>query len=447
MKEAITRNPGTKIISLVIAVLLWIFINGLIDPVTTKVIKNLPVTLLNAEQMESVNKIFEVTSGDTITIKIQGKRSVIEDLSADDFLATADITTKNELNAVEIVVTCTTHEESEVEIIEKKTSEGTGMMKLTLEDSDTQSFAVSVIPDGTVLEGNYITETSVSPNLITILGSKTQIAKIAKIAVLVNVEGVSNSFQQTSIPVVYDENGNVVDSVKLTMSAEQVQVNVTLLPTKSITLNVLKTGTAFYDYACTGIEYAPNTVLIAGKAAALMRISSLELFCDISNARADIEEELDIEAALQEQYGETYILVGDNDKVSVKATIVKMETKEISVLTSMIELKNLEESLTAEFSAISTSVKVVGVPAYLTDITVSQLTPYIDCSAFTAPGTYLALVRAEAPDNVETKVTTIEITISEKQDLLPISEGDDVSAPENDEPAEGEAGMTPVPEP
>ena len=54
MKERLTRNFGMKIISLIIAVFLWIIINGLTDPITTEVIENIPVRLVNEDAMDSV---------------------------------------------------------------------------------------------------------------------------------------------------------------------------------------------------------------------------------------------------------------------------------------------------------------------------------------------------------------------------------------------------------
>lgn len=419
MKERLTRNFGMKIISLIIAIFLWIIINGLTDPITTEVIENIPVRLVNEDAMDSVGKIFEVVSGENITVKVRAKRSVAESLDAEDFLAVADVTKMSEMHAVEIVVKCARYSENEVEILSKRTADGTGMMMLALEESDTQSFAVSVVPDGTVADGYYITETQASPNLLTITGSKTQVGRIAKIAVLVNVDGASGSFVQSGTPIVYDNNGNVVESSKLSFSSDQVQVSMTLLPTKQIQVNVKQNGTPFYNYDCTGIEYAPNTLLIAGEKEDLEKVSQLELSCDISNARTDVEEELGIEEYLRERYGNKYILVGENDHVSVKASIERMQSKEIRVLTDNLELRNLAEDLQVEFSEVATGITVVAVPKYLNDITSVSLQPYVDCSNYTEPGEYLAMICTQELEHAEVKYASVQITVSQKTETVP----------------------------
>ena len=413
MKERLTRNLGMKIISLIIAVFLWIFINGLTDPITTEVIGDIPVKLINEEAMDSVGKIFEVISGDNISVKVRARRSVAEALNAEDFLAVADVTKMTEMNAVEIVVTCPGYGEDEVEILSKQTDDGTAMMMLALEDSDTQSFAVSVVPDGMVAEGYCITESLVSPNLLTITGSKTQIAKIAKIAVLVNVDGATGSFVQSGTPIVYDSNGNIVESSKLELSSEQVQVSMTLLPTKQIQVSVTQNGTPFYGYDCTGIEFAPNTVQIAGKSEDLAKIAKLSLKCEVSNARENVEVDLNIEDELNRLYGDKYILVDESEHVSVKASIERMQSKELTFLTGGIELRNLKENLSVEFSDLTAELTVVAVPEYLEKVSASVLKPYIDCATYDEPGSYIAIIRTQEQEHVEVKYASVQITVSD----------------------------------
>jgi len=413
MKERLTRNLGMKIISLIIAVVLWIIINGLTDPVTTTVVEDIPVRLVNEEAMESVGKIFEVLSGDSINVKVRAKRSVAEKLNTDDFLAIADVTKMSELHAVEIVVSCLRYDDTEVEILSKQTKDGTGMMMLALEDLDTQSFVVSVVPDGSAADGYYITETQASPNLITITGSKTQIAKIAKIAVLVNVNGAAAPLIKSGTPIVYDENGNVVDMTKISLSSEQVQVSVTLLPTKRIDINVVEEGEPFYNYDCTGIEFAPNSILIAGQKSSLDKVTQLDLSCNISNARENVEAELSIEEALKQAYGTEYILVDEIDRVSAKAVIERMESKEVTILTNAIEIQGLADHLEVVFEDVTKNLKVVAVPQVLNTITSATLKPYIDCSEYVNPGTYFAVIHTQESEE-RVKLTTIQIEIKEK---------------------------------
>ncbi len=410
MKNILTRNIGLKIVSLILAVVLWIFINGMIDPVTTVTIKDVPVSILNEDAMQSSNKIYEVISGDKIDIKVRAKESIANKLTINDFKATADFLYNSyfgDVNNVMIDVSCITYTENEVEIVDGMNE----IMNLSLEDTDSQSYAVSVVADGTVADGYYIAETAASPNLITISGTKTQISKIAKLKVLVDVEGASDSFDVKGTPVLYDSEDNVVDASKLTLSSEQVDVSVRLLPTKEIDLKVVPEGDAYYNYVCTGIEYAPQTIVIAGEEEDLAAISYLQLVCVISGAKADIETDLSIEDALTELYGSKYIIVDkDTTTAKVKATIEKLDTTDISMLASNIEARNVQDGLRVSYLTLTTVLKVYGLASDLEDVSSATVKPYIDCSECTSPGTYTLPVMTEQ-NGLEIRSSAIEITI------------------------------------
>ena len=191
-------------------------------------------------------------------------------------------------------------------------------------------------------------------------------------------------------------------------------MSMTLLPTKQITINVTPKGTPFYSYDYVGIEYAPHTVQIAGKQRELDKIFQLDLICDIDNARMDVETELGIRDALSELYGDKYILVEEVDKVSVKADIEKMETKDVSVFTGAIELQNLPENLTAEFKDITVNLRAMAVPEVLEKVNATSLKPYVDCSEYKQPGVYYAVIRTQGQERVDIKLASVELTVSEK---------------------------------
>lgn len=71
MKQVLTRNVGLKILSLFLAVLSWVVIMNIDDPYITKTIDDIPVNILNENAVEENNKMYEIDSGDTATIKVK----------------------------------------------------------------------------------------------------------------------------------------------------------------------------------------------------------------------------------------------------------------------------------------------------------------------------------------------------------------------------------------
>ena len=97
-------NIGYVVGSIVLAFLLWLIVANISDAQTTREIINIPVTQLNGDVLEELDKVYDVASGDTVDIVIKGRRSLVETLGRDDFVATADLANMSITNAVPIEV-------------------------------------------------------------------------------------------------------------------------------------------------------------------------------------------------------------------------------------------------------------------------------------------------------------------------------------------------------
>ena len=100
IKDKIFKNFGYKLLSVFFACLLWLVVMNTSDYQTTKEIDNIPVTQLNGDVLNELDKLYEVAKGDTVDIVVKGRRSVIGDLSASDFIATADLSEMSITNTV-----------------------------------------------------------------------------------------------------------------------------------------------------------------------------------------------------------------------------------------------------------------------------------------------------------------------------------------------------------
>ena len=72
--------------------MLWLIVLNIDDPNTSKVITNIPIQIENANAITDLNKVYTVVAGDTASVSVTGPRSIVDKLSATDFVATADFT-------------------------------------------------------------------------------------------------------------------------------------------------------------------------------------------------------------------------------------------------------------------------------------------------------------------------------------------------------------------
>ena len=73
MKDVVLHNIGIKVLSLIGALFVWLIIINIDDPYKTKVFQ-VPVETINESALQSVNKVFEITSGSIANVKVGGKR-------------------------------------------------------------------------------------------------------------------------------------------------------------------------------------------------------------------------------------------------------------------------------------------------------------------------------------------------------------------------------------
>lgn len=104
MKSKWMNNLGLKVISLVVAFILWLVIINTTDPIITKKFTDIPVQIINENVITSLNQVYEVEDGDMVDVIVKGKRSFVEELTNDDFSASADLSKLSTVNTAGIQV-------------------------------------------------------------------------------------------------------------------------------------------------------------------------------------------------------------------------------------------------------------------------------------------------------------------------------------------------------
>ena len=73
MRERLTHNFGLKILSLALAVLVWLVVLSIEDPVYTREFSDISVTEINGDQITEAGKAYSYVGGNTVSVKVKGK--------------------------------------------------------------------------------------------------------------------------------------------------------------------------------------------------------------------------------------------------------------------------------------------------------------------------------------------------------------------------------------
>ena len=286
MRKKLTNNLGMKIISLMLAIVFWLVVITMEDPEQTKTLE-IPVTKINEELIRENDKTYEVIEGNTVTITVRARQSILKDLTAKDFEATADFADLSFTGAVPIEVTVLRNAN-----------------QVSIEDLSSVDKMVATKAEGTVITGKALGSISVEPNIIRVEGAKTTIDRISSIYAVVNVSGISDDCSFVVEPVLYDSNGNEIDSTEITFSEDSLKVNVTLLDTKTVPVKWNIDVSPADGYGIESSDYSPSEVEIAGSREFLDSIDAITLDDYVADGISEnVEAEEDLESIVKEMGG------------------------------------------------------------------------------------------------------------------------------------------------
>ena len=169
MKKKLTSNIGLKILSVLLAAILWLVITNVEDPVKSRPFTNVAVDIQNEEVINVPDKVYEIIEGETVSFRVLAKRSVVDNLTSNDFNVTADFSKL--LSGGNTVLIDVTSKKGEVTITDLKPK----TLTIRQEEISKEDFKVNVIQKGEVTEGYYVGEKTASPLIVRVSGPKGRI--------------------------------------------------------------------------------------------------------------------------------------------------------------------------------------------------------------------------------------------------------------------------------
>lgn len=385
MKEKLTRNISLKVLSVILASILWLVITNLDDPIRTEDFYNVPVEILNEDAIDELGQVYEIVEGKTVNFTAAARRSIADNLTVSDFRVTADFSKLSEVHAVTIDISSPRYG-NDVTI----TSGLYQMMKVELEDLADRHFKVKVVQQGEPAEGYYVGNKSTN-TILKVSGPKSKIERIEEIVVEVDVTDVTGPFRIYEEPKALDAEGNVIDASNLSFSENSIAINIAVYKTKKIDLEIKAAGTPANGYVMTKLEYEPKSIEIAGEDSSLKSISKLVIDESIEGASKNIEKEVDIQGELPDGV----VLVGEDKTAVVNISIERAETKEVTIWPGDLEIRNKAQDLNLSFlTSGPITILVSGPKDAVAEVTRNSIKPYIDLTGYTS-GTYAVEIKVQ----------------------------------------------------
>ena len=386
MKTKLLNNLLLKLLSVAAAMVLWLIVVNIDDPITDVSFRNIKVDIVNADILADQGQVYRVVEGtDTVDLTVYARTSVAGRLQASDFRATADVQKDLRYDSmVSISVSYVGGNARTEDAIERI-------------DQSRSNVLVSI-------------EESV---VVEITGPKSTVDEIREVVAEVNIAGITGTAVRTCTLKLIDGNGDEMDDTYLEYAEKDqpFQVTVTTLNTKEVGISFDVSQAAPEGYGLSAISYTPQTVTIAGEQSNIRPILNLDIPAEALNPdgqTGSVEQTVDIS-----QYLPDGIRIPDENEreIVVRMEIIPYETTSYTFVPGQIHFANIQEGLEldAEDSG-DVTIQVSGLPADLAALTQDSIQLTADLADCTRAGSYTVPVTVTVPDGY-TCSDTPEITV------------------------------------
>lgn len=387
------------ILALVAAIVLWGYVLGEINPTSSTVVRNVPVTFLNEEALEAEGLTILSVSSETVNVTISGQRTAITRAEAGDFTITADVEAlKMGENTVRLNVTGPRGVEIERTNIEKLT--------IVVDKKVSEEKPVDTLVIGEVSDDKEVSIEEIEKETVNVSGPESLVDNVEKMVAYINAEDIESKTKTIGAEMIaVDKDGSKVEGVTVEGGTKN-NITVIMLGKKTVKLDVPVSG-----LETDGVEREakiPETVVIKGSEEALADVSAIKCReLDLKNVNESIT------LSLTPILPEGIELSEESKNLTAQIKVREIASKSFDFTSEDIILTVKILGLDYKVSGAEFKVTVTGRKSVLDDLTKADIILSADTEGLEA-GTHNLGVSVDC----EKDVLTVEITPSRVEVMI-----------------------------
>lgn len=410
LKMSLTNNIGLKFLAVLIALVLWLAIVNVNDPEKTITVSNIPISVTNESAITSRDMVYNVKSEQYLNITVSGKRSIVSNLSAEDFRATASLKELSKVNSIPVDVTTKNASLGRKITIVKQSAQTILVDVENLEEKDFTDLVVEYT--GKVADGYVAGLSSMSTDEVTVKAPTSIIDKIKKVAVRCSLDGTNTNISKKCPVILYDKNDKEIKSDEIELSDKKIRVNVNVLRAKQVpisTINKDELGKPADGYVVDDVILSSDSITVYGSEESLDSIESLDIQddIDVSDAKGDVTQNIDVTGKLPKG-----LSVSGESTITVKVVIKKLITRTFEYDASEVSLNDLTSDLDVQLVTKKVKVTLQGEEEVINQLTKDDMAISADLGKV-KEGTTTVHVDVAVPDNT-TLMNNVTIKIKAK---------------------------------
>ena len=364
------------LLSILLAIIFWVYVRAAVDPSGTISIHNVRVETTGANVLASQGLAISEITPQVVELQVEGPNSARANLlrNRSGLYVRVDVS-----SCVEGENTLRWREVWPENINYDDLTVLRSTVTVKVEKLYSKSFDIQFQLDGKVAKGYQMGTIAIEPEQVVISGPVEQVNQVDRVMAVLKTEELNERFTGDLALVPVDKQGKSLENLELTLSAESAYVVVPVVKTKEValTVNVVSGGGATRDDARLDID--PPKIVVSGAEADLEGLEEISLgSIDLSNVvgTKDFTFPITLDPSLTNESGLA--------SATVTVTVEGLDTEVFPV--TNIRTTGLAEGYQANVVTQSVLVTVRGPAEELEKIDASQIIVVADLSEVTTMG-------------------------------------------------------------
>ena len=291
------NNWPYKLAAILIAVALHKYVNGVMNPNTTRILPGVPITARNVPSGYLVTNMTQ-----NVTLQLSGPASVLDSLHQDDTRISATVNLHSAREGANLSLPVSVALSPEISDAVSVDTVSPPAVSATIDPLQSINMGVRVSFARMAPAGYAYQQPVVAPAKATISGPATQLKQVHELVAYADAENEDESSLPTTLEGTFnliplDEHGAQVENVRVSPSMAHVTVPIVRTAAmKALLVSPSVTGAPAYPWAITGIESKPSVVTVAGPASVLAVTGMASTApIDVAGATGTVRRDVDVE--------------------------------------------------------------------------------------------------------------------------------------------------------
>ena len=275
MRKLLDNSLFLKILSVLIAIGLWLFVLYTVKPTTQKVYKDIEITFKGEYVLDDENLAIVKDTPLKATVELKGARTDIARISNDNIVVSMNVDSikKSGSYTLDYSVKVTGVSNNAITILSTTPSAG----EIVVEPKKEKTVPLSVKVSGTLPNNDEVLDPELLMDTVVVSGPKSRINHISKAIAYLDQTHVSDGETHDLPYSLYDKDGNQIEQTgSIHTGFDLAKVTCHILHKRDVDIYPIVKGTTAGDTAIDTITTSPKTVTVIGSKDQVASLNHIE---------------------------------------------------------------------------------------------------------------------------------------------------------------------------